>query len=865
MAQNYTTGFIANAGQMKATDGTLRSDLLFTTQVQGAKVFLTKTGINYVWYQSAIDTTLEKDSTYRMEVEFKNSNANVTVQSSDVQPSYSNYFIGNISAANVAEYGKITYKNLWPNIDLELTSDNAGFNFNYILAKGANPADIQLMYKGGKKFTAKNGGYSISVPYGASLELSKLSIKKTSISKSGGSATVSSLMGANNTAQISSSNMGVNDSYSIMQTASAAGPGGPIVPIAQSLNNKWSTYYGGSLIEQVKDVFVTSNDFIYVVGETYSTNFPSTINESQVSGDNCDIFINMFGPDRRRYFSTIFGGLGPDFANSVVVNSMGDIIFTGYTQGSSTYPKKAVGSEFTDIAKGSSDAYITRISKGGDFVKWSTLLSSRHDDKGYGLSIGLDDKVYTVGHTRGLNFPNFPLAGGYNQDKYQIGIDSINVNTYPNDVASVSYIMRFGNTNRLEWSTFFGIDLVLSIASLTSCTIDKFNNLFVYGITPDFCGVGNGIPTQNSNGVFNNCFPYCTPTGAYFQSQIITNQNSNIVTGTGLAIVKFNSLGKVTWGTQYFAEIPVINFNWVPSLANTENVTNAITTDNNGDVYITGNTQANFPTMNNAGANIYNQASYGGGNSDAFLVRFDNNGVRKYATYLGGSGDETGWAIQPTPRGFMVVGSTTSSNFPVQQNPSNSFYYGTRNGPKDGFLSDFNNDNSLSFCSYIGGSNLENIHSLGMGINNGNYNVTLGGGTGGGTGILGFPVKDITPGTIDYFDGSYNGGTYDGFIMNLQFCVGLQVCARVGQVLEKYNKATIYPNPTSNSFSVEIDDQQVIKQISIYDNLGRLIEHQNLTNLTNYSSFNIENYKSGMYSVRITTDKGVETHKIIVQ
>jgi hypothetical protein len=58
---------------------------------------------------------------------------------------------------------------------------------------------------------------------------------------------------------------------------------------------------------------------------------------------------------------------------------------------------------------------------------------------------------------------------------------------------------------------------------------------------------------------------------------------------------------------------------------------------------------------------------FGGGNTDAFVTRFEPGGSRPlYSTYLGGSGSEYGYAVNAEHTGSVWVGGSTSSlDFPV--------------------------------------------------------------------------------------------------------------------------------------------------------------------------------------------------------
>ncbi len=93
----------------------------------------------------------------------------------------------------------------------------------------------------------------------------------------------------------------------------------------------------------------------------------------------------------------------------------------------------------------------------------------------------------------------------------------------------------------------------------------------------------------------------------------------------------------------------------------------------NGDVYVAGDTAStNFPVLLGA------QPSYGGGDSDVFVTRFNAALTARIASsYFGGSGNDYTYtmAIHPANGDIYVVGSTTSS---LQGN--------TNAGGEDGFV-----------------------------------------------------------------------------------------------------------------------------------------------------------------------------------
>ena len=105
----------------------------------------------------------------------------------------------------------------------------------------------------------------------------------------------------------------------------------------------------------------------------------------------------------------------------------------------------------------------------------------------------------------------------------------------------------------------------------------------------------------------------------------------------------------------------------------------SITCDRLSNVYITGiiadlGSGLQFPVQNWTGA--YNQTTYGGNMSDAFIMRFNNNGILTWATYYGGNDSETGNSVVCDANsnvyvtGLMVMDpGVTVSTLPLQNLP----------------------------------------------------------------------------------------------------------------------------------------------------------------------------------------------------
>jgi hypothetical protein len=171
-----------------------------------------------------------------------------------------------------------------------------------------------------------------------------------------------------------------------------------------------------------------------------------------------------------------------------------------------------------------------------------------------------------------------------------------------------------------------------------------------------------------------------------------------------------------------------------------------IAVDSAGNVYVTGTTAStNFPTRNAL------QPAYGGGPEDTFVTKLNPTGsALVYSTYLGGSGDESGYGCAVDGSGDLYVsGYTSSSNFPTTAGAFQRTYGG---GIRNAYVAKLNPAGSaLLFSTYLGGNRDDSVRDLTLDAA-GNVYVT------GWTSSTNFPT------TASALQRTYGGGSYDGFV-----------------------------------------------------------------------------------------------------
>jgi hypothetical protein len=187
----------------------------------------------------------------------------------------------------------------------------------------------------------------------------------------------------------------------------------------------------------------------------------------------------------------------------------------------------------------------------------------------------------------------------------------------------------------------------------------------------------------------------------------------------------------------------------------------SVAVDGSGNVFVVGFTlSTNFPPMS-PGVGVYYDNTYDGGPYDAFIAKFSGSNLSlAWSTYFGASGIDDARSVAVGSNGDVFVVGSTSSTFGFPLLASGGAYYDNsyNGGDYDVFIAKFSGSNlSLAWSTYFGGNNSDVAFSVAVYLSGNVSNLFVVGHTGSDSN---FPLANGGA----YYDNSYNGSDYDGFI-----------------------------------------------------------------------------------------------------
>lgn len=428
-------------------------------------------------------------------VVFDGANANPEIVPDRIVSSYNNYFIGNDPskwARKVKIFQGITYKNIYPNIDVRYYSDNGTLKYDIIVRPGGDLSNVVMRYEGANQLSIKNRELVIKTSVGDVHELSPYSYE----------------YGTASPKKVVDAKYHISNGNRVQFSVKEYDPSHTLV-IDPTLI--FSSFTGSAADNWGFTATPAPDGSFYAGGIVFGQGFPVTPGafERTFQGGKTsrpiDMGIMKFSPNgSQRLFATYVGGDGDDLPHSLYSDGQGDLVILGRSY-STNYPGTFIGPTKTG---GDCDVVVTKLTADGSNIIGSLRIGGDQNDgvnvediyetqveggrsliRNYGdesrSEVVLDPagNIYVAAQTQstgGTAASNFPMIGGAFQSTPGGAQDGVVMKINPTCTA-------------VTWSSFLGGNnddgaFVLDINPATG-------NIYVAGgtVSKNFPGVGAGV------------------------------------------------------------------------------------------------------------------------------------------------------------------------------------------------------------------------------------------------------------------------------------------------------------------------------------------------------------------------------------
>jgi hypothetical protein len=561
-----------------------------------------------------------------------------------------------ISQSGTDTLGKVTYSNVWDNIDIIYSAAESGIaESTYIVHPGGNPASIRFRYNT-QVDVQQNGSLRFSFNSGYMIESAPLAwqeIEGQHIARSVafqkdilGEITIAlaaydsryplyidpayswhtffGTLGGNDTATSITLDSSLNVYVAGFSTLPWNGPAGQaplnaftiatfntvIVKLSNSGAYLWHTFYPYAVpIGLARTTIVTDGPSVYISGgASASWNGPAGQLPLHTYTASRDIFVLNLDQSGGYRWHTFYGSTADDVAAGMKAAG-GYLYITGWAYGTWNGP---TGQAPLHTYNASGEIFVLKLDESGGY-RWHTFYGGVGIDMAWVLALDSSSNVYVGGYSDGTwNGP----AGQAPLHTYNAGKDG--------------FVLKLNRDGTYQWHSFYGGPLNDWVSAMS---VDSNGNIYALG----YCqATWNGPAAQ-------------APLHTY------TAGADNV------AIFKLSSDGAYQWHTFYRSVI------FVTPLGG------GLAVDSDANVYVGG--ISNVTQLGPDGQAPLNP--YVGG-IDIVILKLNSSGAYQWHTFYGGAGDDAGIDLALDPcRNIYVDGiSTLTWNGPNGQLPLNSFSTG---------------------------------------------------------------------------------------------------------------------------------------------------------------------------------------------
>jgi hypothetical protein len=227
----------------------------------------------------------------------------------------------------------------------------------------------------------------------------------------------------------------------------------------------WAKSFGGSLLDWGTAIAVDGSGSVYTTGYFRGTaDFDpraDVTNDLTAVGDE-DAFVSKLDSSGALLWAKRFGGGVTTQANSIAVDSSGNVYTTGIFSDTADFdPRADVTNDL--IAVGQTDAFVSKLDSTGALI-WAKGFGQTTSDSGESISVDSSGNVYTTGYFRGT--ADFDPG---------VGVTNLTAAGYED-----AFVSKLDSSGALLWAKGFGLANTYNYG--TSIAVDSSGNIYTTGI-----------------------------------------------------------------------------------------------------------------------------------------------------------------------------------------------------------------------------------------------------------------------------------------------------------------------------------------------------------------------------------------------
>lgn len=563
---------------------------------------------------------------------------------------------------------------------------------------------------------------------------------------------------------------------------------------AQIADLAWAKKISGVTTNNGNDsggmIAVDASGNVYTVGSFFGTFDldPSVLTASVTSAGAQDIFVVKFSAQGNFIWGKRVGGTGTDLVTDVDLAANGDLVLTGQFVGTVDFNPNA---GTLNLAGGStsSNGFVWRLTANGDLV-WAKFWNS--SAAGNDLDVADDGSIYVAGSFEAT-------TGGVASNQLPLNLTSLG--------AKDACFFKLNSNGSLLWAGRVGGQPGGDYARQIHATED---GVLVAG---DFWPGGfaavvdfnPGLGTANRQGVGN----------------------------LDIYVLKLDVDG---------------NFQWVDIFGSLDyDDAKGLDLDAAGNIWLTGRFRGTMDT--DPGAGVSNLVS--AGTDEAYLMKLSPAGAFLWSGRMGGTGLDSGTAVQIGPDGAAYVAGL----FEVQSDldPTDGVNGFTAFGSRDGFITKVQNDGTFVWARRFGGANVDAINGITVDAFGAVY----------ATGFF-YGTVDMDPNAGEVILDTGSAGFGDAYVLKLRQCspstssTSVSACGSYTIGEQTFDESGVYPVLLTSSTGC---DSTVTVALTINDATA------STTTASACAAYdwNGNNYGvSGTYEVTLTNSAGCDSTAVLI-